>query len=122
MQSELRPLLTASKQRNQHHCEANVYGVVIGFGAATQTKTGDWFMNVTLVDESIVDDENSSNTEEKMLSAIPLSIFCKKIQQLPDLRRAGEVLRLHRVVVQVRILSFSISFFYFLPMLIPSLF
>ena len=60
-------------------------------------------MNVTLVDESIVDCEANASVEEQTLSPIPLSIFCKRIEQLPDLRWAGEVLRLHRVVVQVSI-------------------
>ena len=89
-------------------CETNLYGVVMGFGAAMQTKRGDWMLNVTLVDETSIRGENGGNTEENkanMLTPIPLIIFCKTSHQLPILRRAGEILRLHRVVVQVNMIA-----------------
>ena len=80
----------------------------MGFGAAMQTKRGDWMLNVTLVDETSIRGENGGNTEENkanMLTPIPLIIFYKTSHQLPVLRRAGEILRLHRVVVQVNMIA-----------------
>jgi len=78
-------------QSRSRPCEANIYSVVIGFGGVKQTNKGDWMMNVTLLDDTC---------GESTDIPIPLIIFCQHRNHLPDLRRAGDVLRLHRVRVQ----------------------
>lgn len=101
---DLRPLLDLhlavqgrKKFGGRNPCEANLYGVVLGFSAAMRTNGGDMMLNVTLLDESSL---SSKDGDENGLAPISLLIFCRSRSQLPDLRRAGDILRLHRVVVQ----------------------
>jgi hypothetical protein len=80
----------------------NLYGAVLGFTSPTLTKAHDWQVNIALVDESTplpTKDERS----EDCVAATTAVIFCRERDQLPRLVKAGDVLRLHRVGVQVRL-------------------
>lgn len=79
----------------------NLYGAVLGFTAPTLTKAHDWMVNIMLVDESTPLPTNGEG-EKDSVAATSLVIFCRERDQLPRLLRAGDILRLHRVVVQVR--------------------
>lgn len=81
----------------------NLYGVVLGFGCPARTKRGDWMIGVALVDDSFSLPEMGDagpSEDEAALQYVSINIFTKKRDALPDIRRAGEVLRLHRVIVQ----------------------
>lgn len=93
------PLAAATaknSKKNNGLCEANLFAVVTGFSAPARTKRGDWKLNVTLVDRSLA----LGAGDNTALAAITLVVFTKDRTHLPDLRKAGEVLRIHRVVVQ----------------------
>ena len=66
----------------------NTYGVVMGFTAPNQTKRGDWMVECNLVDETCT---------------VPVTavIFTKSNLELPKFQRMGDVLRLHRVHLQI---------------------
>lgn len=79
----------------------NLYGAVLGFTAPTLTKAHDWMVNIALVDESTPLPTNGER-EEDSVAATTVVIFCRERDQLPQLRKAGDVLRLHGVGIQVR--------------------
>lgn len=94
--------LRNEKKTEDKQCEVNLFGLVVGFSAFSKTVRGDWMLCATLVDESISpDDRNGKVAVSEMPGFIPLCIFVKKSSGLPSFRSAGDVLRLHRVVVQV---------------------
>lgn len=78
-------------KKNSGLCEANLFALVTGFSAPSRTKRGDWKLNVTLVDQAF---------DAESTTALTLVIFCRDRKQLPNFSIAGEVLRIHRVVVQ----------------------
>jgi hypothetical protein len=67
-----------------------IYAVVLGFSSPNQNKRGDWMMTATLVDEG------------SFATPTTLIMFCKEAKDLPKLTRMGDVLRMHRVSLQVR--------------------
>ena len=81
--------------------EVNVYGAVLGFTAPALTKAHDWMINITLVDESTPLPTNGEGGKDSV-AATTLVIFCRERDQLPRLLKAGDILRLHHVAVQVR--------------------
>lgn len=93
---------TGGRQRSTGQCIVNVFGLVLQFSPPTLTKRGHHMLKVSLVDESLLDQIDSDDVQ---LSRMPITlvIFCKKNKDLPTLRMAGDVLRLHRVVVQVKL-------------------
>jgi hypothetical protein len=99
-QGEIRGLYEARKGAGQ--CTVNVFATVLGFSSPSLTKGYDWMMNVTLVDESLPLPETGDNANDDPVAAIPCVIFCRDREALPKLKRAGDVLRIHRVAVQVR--------------------
>ena len=92
------------RSRDEDKCYVNLYGVIVAFKLPQLAKTGQWFMSIELVDESISpgdhSEEDVSASEE--WKSVSLVIFEKQRERLPSLKAAGDVLRLHRVVVQVR--------------------
>lgn len=79
----------------------NVFATVIGFSTPSLTRGYDWMINVTLVDESTPLPDMSDDARDETVAATSCIIFCKNREELPKLRKAGDVLRLHRVMVQV---------------------
>jgi hypothetical protein len=77
----------------------NVYGVVLGFGSPSKTKRGDWMVAIALVDETLPL-ENEQNRVLDSVHTVNIIIFAKSLQDLPDIRYAGDVLRMHRVRLQ----------------------
>lgn len=67
----------------------NIYGVVICFTSPRQTTRGDWSMSALLMDESC---------EEP----VSLNMFESDPGLLPKIGYMGDVLRAHRVKLQVR--------------------
>lgn len=66
--------------------------VVTSFTPARQIKGKDWMMNITLMDESI-----ASLSESDVPELISMNIFGKSKEVFPDVRVAGDVIRMHRV-------------------------
>jgi hypothetical protein len=77
--------------------KVNVYGVVVGFQAPRITKRGDWMITASLIDKSL-----PLPGQEGAGLPVTLVVFCKQQTQLPQLVRMGDVLRMHRVSLQVR--------------------
>jgi hypothetical protein len=80
-------------------CIVNLYGVVLGFGSPSKTKRGDWMVGIALVDETLPL-ENEQNRVLDSVHTVNINIFAKSLQDLPDIRYAGDVLRMHRVRLQ----------------------
>lgn len=94
--------VAAEMDASKHQCEENIYALVIAFSAPKVTKKGHWMQQVTLVDESISPEDHDEDVDvSDVWSSTQLLIFAKARNSLPRLRSAGDVLRLHRVGVQV---------------------
>lgn len=77
--------------------EYDLYAAVMSFGSLSQTNTGDWKITVTLIDESLpLPSENDDH-----FRCVTANIFCKELNQLPKLQKAGDVIRMHRMALQV---------------------
>jgi hypothetical protein len=72
----------------------NLYGVVLGFGSPAKTKRGDWMVSIALVDETL---SLENDQVHDSVNTVNINIFAKALQDLPDIRYAGDVLRMHRV-------------------------
>ena len=79
----------------------NLYATVLGFSSPTLTKGYDWMLNVTLVDESVPLPDMSNGASDEAVKATTIVIFCRQREDLPKVCKAGDVLRLHRVGIQV---------------------
>lgn len=77
--------------------EVNVYAVVLGFGSPAKTKRGDWMVGIALIDETLALEEDGALDP---VNTININIFAKKLDELPDIRYGGDVLRMHRVKLQ----------------------
>eukprot|EP00977_Amphora_coffeiformis_P027630 scaffold34627_cov159-Amphora_coffeaeformis.AAC.7 len=88
----------SKEQMTNSACIVDILAVVLGFGHPSRTKRGDWMVSVTLVDDSLPLETESSTTDSLM--AVNVNIFVKEEFNLPKLRFAGDVLRLHRVKLQ----------------------
>jgi hypothetical protein len=75
----------AEVTRGEHH----VYGVVTQFGMPKQTRGTDWMLSLSLIDESLPAD------------GFAVNVFAPAKKDLPVVKRVGDVVRLHRVTVQL---------------------
>lgn len=75
----------------------NIYGVVLGFTPPSHARSGEWMSNIILIDETHHD------VPECVVS---MNMFSLDIARLPKVMRAGDVLRAHRVRLQVCVLSY----------------
>ncbi len=75
--------------------EVNVYGAVLGFSCISRTKTGNFFLKVSLIDESI------PTISRDKIPSITLLIFSGDEKNLPNISQAGELIRAHRVNAQI---------------------
>lgn len=82
--------------------KVNVFAAVLGFSSPELTKGYDWKVVVTLVDESTPLPTMGEGNEDETLATTTIVIFCKQREELPELLKAGDVLRMHRVEIQVR--------------------
>jgi hypothetical protein len=83
----------------------NVYGVVIGFTSPSITRQGDYMVSITMVDQSLPlppNTDTAATDGNTSVAHITLVIFSKNRNKLPKFQSAGDVLRAHAVVVQVR--------------------
>ena len=87
-QSELKAYLAECKARGGD-VAVDVYGTVLLYSGVSLTKRGEFMMSIDLIDES--------HSE----FPISLHIFRKEADRLPQIRRVGDVLRMHRVDMQV---------------------
>lgn len=79
----------------------NVFAAVLGFSSPTMTRGYDYQVNVTLVDESLPLPGIGDDAKDDVIAATTIVIFCKEKEGLPKILKAGDVLRLHRVALQV---------------------
>ena len=71
--------------------KVNLYASVVAVTPPRRTKRGDWTIAATLLDESCP-------------TPMTINIFCKKQERLPQLIWMGDVIRIHRAAVEVRLL------------------
>ena len=104
LQSELRGIYEARKAASSSTSPmltVNLFAAVLGFSSPTLTKGYDWMINIALVDESTPLPAIGDN-ENEIVAATTNVIFCRQKDELPKILKAGDVLRLHRVGIQVR--------------------
>jgi len=105
-QTELGSFVT---EKGKTAAAVNIFGVVLGFGCPRFTRSGDWMMTVWVVDESIPLPQSAANSEgtnvdpahDHSIPSVSINIFVKERSQLPNLLVAGDVLRCHRLGVQM---------------------
>ena len=103
LQGELRAHLDthraiAKDQRTTTACLVNTFGVVLGFGCPSRTRRGEWMVTAALVDASLpINNNDLANAPNDSLKTVNVNIFSKERSNLPKIRFAGDVLRLHRV-------------------------
>ena len=88
--------------------EIDMYGVVLSFSVPKLTKRKEWMMQVTLTDDSINFRANGNNGNDTSRNenhtgpqSITINIFRQSIDLLPKLKRAGDILRGHRLLPEV---------------------
>ena len=72
-----------------HNLRINLYASIVGVTPPRITKRGDWMIAATLIDDSC----------QKPMT---INIFCKRQDLLPKLVWMGDVIRIHRAVLEVR--------------------
>mmetsp|Transcript_7447 Transcript_7447/g.17026 ORF Transcript_7447/g.17026 Transcript_7447/m.17026 type:complete len:204 (-) Transcript_7447:2978-3589(-) len=77
----------------------NIFGVVLGFGVPTLTKTNNWMVSLTIVDDSLPLPHPGS--DEPVLHSVTINIFSSSKEDLPKFHQAGDVIRLHNAGLQV---------------------
>lgn len=77
-----------------------VVGVILAFSQPCRTKTNQWMLSVSLVDQSIPVVDKDDEGIEKLI-VMNVNIFRKYRQELPSLRKVGDLLRLHDAGIQV---------------------
>ena len=77
-------------QKENGNKQINLYAAVVGCTGPRLTKRGDWVMTAVLIDETCT---------------IPRTaiLFAGLEQKLPRLACMGDILRIHRAVVEVRL-------------------
>ena len=96
-------LRNARKQRKQR--EICLYAAVFNFGAPRRAKRN-WMMSIALIDDSLpLPTENQHDDGQHSISQMKLVIFADNVGDFPQIECAGDILRGHRVLVDV-------SFFY----------
>lgn len=88
------PLATRPK-----YPSVNIYGVVVGFGCPSLTKTNSWMVSVTVVDESLPLPQAADDSDFYVIS---INFFHPDRDKLPRFSQAGNVLQLYRAGLQVR--------------------
>jgi len=108
------PHQTRNDSRNNEL--VNVFGAVLSIRPAKLTKRSEWMMQLTLTDDSLpaeesttplnvshiaqnIDDTSTHGTKKK-IAFVTLMIFIIDYKDLPEVLRAGDILRVHRVKVQ----------------------
>ena len=84
----------------------NVISVVLGFGAPSLTKRNHWMISMSIIDDTLPLPGNSLpiqdiNSFDDSIAVVTLCVFANRKEDLPDVRQAGDVLRLKCVGVQV---------------------
>lgn len=74
---------------------ANIFGIVTEWDAPRKTRKADLICTLKLVDPSL----NDTRTEEQY--AVELSVFAPDRAQLPHFRKPGDIIRLHRVRINL---------------------
>ena len=89
MQSQLESLKGNNRFGSGGSEPVNVYAVVLLFSQYNRSRRGDWYMEVSLIDETF------------FKTPMTLIIFVKDPSQFPRIRQVGDVLRMHRVMIEV---------------------
>lgn len=84
-------------QNKGSNFKVNVYASVIAVTPPRITKRGDFMVSATLIDESCYE------------TPLTINIFCKTQNLLPELVWMGDVIRIHRAVLQVRNILFGLT-------------
>ncbi len=83
--------------------EFDVYAAIVRFSSRSRTHHGDWKVTLSLVDESLPlpGATSADGLVEEPVKSVTANIFCKELDQLPQVQRAGDVIRMHRMALQV---------------------
>jgi hypothetical protein len=92
----------ANKERKER--EIYIHAAVLNFGPPRRTKRN-WMMTVALVDDSLpLPEEQQINDDSRSsISQMKLVIFAANIGDFPQIECAGDIIRCHRVLVDVSI-------------------
>jgi hypothetical protein len=77
----------------------NVIGIVLGFSLPARTKTDNWMITLNIVDRSLSKQESGGETNDSRF-AINLNIFRKMIEELPTVKKAGDLVILKGAIIQ----------------------
>lgn len=88
--------LSLRNSKSPRFPSATVLGVVIGFSLPTRVKTGQWMITISIVDPTLPIDESGEG-----LHVVNCNIFRRKVEDLPTVRRAGDLVRMEEAGVQV---------------------
>ncbi|XP_072050593.1 uncharacterized protein [Amphiura filiformis] len=78
----------------------NIYGVVKFFKPPKMTSGADYYMMMTLIDPSLISDASDLDGIDNS-KGLKCNLFRKEIKLLPQVLRVGDIVRLHRVKVQL---------------------
>ena len=77
----------------------NVIGIVLGFSLPARTKTDNWMITLNIVDRSLSKKDSGGETNDSRF-VINLNIFRKMIDELPTVKKAGDVVILKGAIIQ----------------------
>lgn len=117
MQSELRGVYNRYKDtprahggRNSGRVYVNIYATVILFSQHHPTNGTDRTMAISLIDETTCGGDDPVDKPP-----IILNVFVKNVEDFPQIRQVGDILRMHRVGIDVSTIIlfpfFSVGFF-----------
>ena len=103
--SEVKEFYAQNSMKDRKSREICIYATVLNFTPPRRTKRN-WMMNIMLFDDSLPcpREHDSSNNSNEAITSIPqmkIVIFRDNIQDFPRIECAGDVLRGHRVLVDV---------------------
>ena len=82
--------------------EINFYGIILSFSVPKFTRRKEWMMQITVTDESICE-ESDVTTGPQVIPFVTLTVFHRNKDNLPCVFCAGDIIRCHRVLVDVSI-------------------
>ncbi|GKY92238.1 hypothetical protein MPSEU_000195000 [Mayamaea pseudoterrestris] len=96
----LQKLETRAALGEEGGCIVSIFTSVLGFRSPFRTKKGDQMMSIQLVDDSLPLEDDVEGPDRPIRS-VQFNLFTKRIEDLPHLRYAGDVLRMHRIKAQL---------------------
>lgn len=96
--------LDSKRGKQRKEMQINIHAAVLSFTSPRYTKKRDLMMVVTIFDDSLpLPTENSaSDMATGLPTQMTLTIFAKKIEDLPNLKYAGDIIRCHDILPEMK--------------------